>query len=118
MQFNFHLSALFIALAVGVVSATPVSVTARDVFDDCFNLGYEDGESSGCNAASGNNKARAVSERQLQCTGSLANAFNEGFNAGFNDGFNRLFISVVFGWAVVSIYVECILHGYKLSCYN
>ncbi|KAF7342830.1 hypothetical protein MSAN_01999000 [Mycena sanguinolenta] len=95
MQFNFQLSALFIALAVGLVSAAPVAedaVAARDVFNDCFNLGYEDGESSGCNSASGNNKARDLSERQLQCnSGGLANAFNEGFNAGFNDGFNRCF---------------------------
>ncbi|KAJ6472532.1 hypothetical protein C8R45DRAFT_1013260 [Mycena sanguinolenta] len=92
MQFKFQLSALFIALAVGLVSAAPVVedvVAARSVSGDCFNLGFEDGESSGCNAASGNNRARDVSARQLQCTGSLADPFNQGFNAGFNDGFTR-----------------------------
>ncbi|KAJ6472540.1 hypothetical protein C8R45DRAFT_1013284 [Mycena sanguinolenta] len=84
----------FLLLAVGLVSAAPIAedvVAARDVFNDCFNLGYEDGESSGCNSASGNNGARALSERQLQCTGNFAKSFNEGFNAGFNDGFNRCF---------------------------
>jgi hypothetical protein len=30
----------------------------KDVWNDCFNLGYEDGEASGCNAASGNNGKR------------------------------------------------------------
>jgi hypothetical protein len=69
-------------------------------------LGFQDGEAAGCSAASGNGKRKyddifllipaingrfdiAREARQLQCTGSLADAFNEGFNSGFNDGFNR-----------------------------
>ncbi|KAJ7290012.1 hypothetical protein C8J57DRAFT_1705521 [Mycena rebaudengoi] len=90
MQFKFQLSALLITLALGLVSAAPAVegvVAERSVFDDCFNLGFQAGESAGCNAASGNSKRKEA--RQLQCTGSLANAYNEGFNSGFNDGFTR-----------------------------
>ncbi|KAJ7290013.1 hypothetical protein C8J57DRAFT_1458717 [Mycena rebaudengoi] len=90
MQFKFQLSALLITLALGLVSAAPAVegvVAERSVFDDCFNLGFQDGEAAGCSAASGNGKRKEA--RQLQCTGSLADAFNEGFNSGFNDGFTR-----------------------------
>jgi hypothetical protein len=94
-------------LSFFLVFLTLTHSAERSVFDDCFNLGFQDGESAGCNAASGNSKREyddlfsllipvingrldIVREaRQLQCTGSLANAFNEGFNSGFNDGFNR-----------------------------
>ncbi|KAJ7933679.1 hypothetical protein B0H13DRAFT_1952924, partial [Mycena leptocephala] len=52
MQFKFQLSALFITLALGLVSATPAAegvVAERSVFNDCFNLGFEDGVAAGCN---------------------------------------------------------------------
>ncbi|KAJ6524168.1 hypothetical protein B0H19DRAFT_1276619 [Mycena capillaripes] len=58
---KFQLSALLLTLALGLVSAAPAAegaVAERSVFDDCFNLGFQDGESAGCNAASGNRKRR------------------------------------------------------------
>ncbi|KAJ7920016.1 hypothetical protein B0H13DRAFT_2656541 [Mycena leptocephala] len=73
MQFKFQLSALFITLALGLVSAAPVAegvVAERSVFNDCFNLGFQDGVGAGCNAASGNSKREEA--RQLQCTGGLS----------------------------------------------
>ncbi|KAJ7586396.1 hypothetical protein C8J56DRAFT_1165430 [Mycena floridula] len=47
---------LTVAFAITLVIALPVmdaslSTTKRSVFDDCFNLGFEDGEAVGCNAA-------------------------------------------------------------------
>ncbi|KAF7331538.1 Hydrophobin [Mycena kentingensis (nom. inval.)] len=96
MQFKLTISTVLLALAAGRVAAAPApaseaAVAARSTFDDCFNLGFQDGEAAGCNAASGNGRRETVEARQLQCTGNLGNAFNEGFNAGFNDGFNRCF---------------------------
>ncbi|KAJ7800032.1 hypothetical protein B0H14DRAFT_3491037 [Mycena olivaceomarginata] len=98
MQFKLQISALLLAFAMRVVSAAAVandstlSLGQKDVWNDCFNLGYEGGEASGCNAASGNNGKRGgpVSDG-LTCPGGtvLGDAFNEGFNDGFNDGWNR-----------------------------
>ncbi|KAJ7840604.1 hypothetical protein B0H14DRAFT_3457980 [Mycena olivaceomarginata] len=96
MQFKLQISALLLAFAMRVVSAAAVAndstLVKKDVWNNCFNLGYEGGEASGCNAASGNNGKRGgpVSDG-LTCPGGtvLGDAFNEGFNDGFNDGWNR-----------------------------
>ncbi|KAJ7257761.1 hypothetical protein C8J57DRAFT_1647524 [Mycena rebaudengoi] len=96
MQFKLHISAILLAFAMGAASAAIAADSSfsskRSVWNDCFNLGYEDGEASGCNAASGNNKRELV-ELALTCPGgtALGDAFNTGFNLGFNDGFNRCF---------------------------
>ncbi|KAJ7257763.1 hypothetical protein C8J57DRAFT_1516645 [Mycena rebaudengoi] len=95
MQFKLHTSAILLAFAMGAASAAVAadgSFSKRSVWTDCFNLGYEDGEASGCNAASGNSK-RDLVELALTCPGgtTLGDAFNTGFNLGFNDGFNRCF---------------------------
>ncbi|KAF8909934.1 hypothetical protein CPB85DRAFT_1435410 [Mucidula mucida] len=88
MQFFTTLITLALAFTASVYAspAPAEGIAARGVWDDCFNQGYTTGYGAGCSSA-GNGK-RDVEERQLTCTGSNGDAYNQGFNAGFNQGFN------------------------------